>query len=384
MLSVTDYGALIADPVRMGAFTTGLKRTVTPDSVVIDLGTGTGICALIACALGARKVYAIESDDVIEVARSIAATNGYADRIEFHHAVSGDVVLPERGDVIVADMAGMLPWFHRGILSIIDARRRMLKPQGVVLPQRDVVWTAVVEAEEMYFRHTGAWRGNQFAFDMEAARGLAVNAWSRGRCTSDQLLASPRRWCVLDYKTIDDATARGTMECVISRRGVGHGLAAGFDRVVIDGVEISNAPDRPDAVKPTLICEPVFFPWLEPVPLDAGDTVNVEISGVLVRQDYVWSWKTHVRSASGDTKAPFNQSTFLSTPLSAASLKKRTPGYVPSLTNEGRVMLMVLAAMAERQPCGEIARRVVELMPTRFTKPADALAFVSDLVAQYG
>jgi hypothetical protein len=47
-------------------------------------------------------------------------------------------------------------------------------------------------------------------------------------------------------------------------------------------------------------------------------------------------------------------------------------------------MLMVLAAMAERQPCGEIARRVVELMPTRFTKPADALAFVSDLVAQYG
>ncbi len=139
MLSVTDYGALIADPVRMGAFTTGLKRTVTPDSVVIDLGTGTGICALIACALGARKVYAIESDDVIEVARSIAATNGYADRIEFHHAVSGDVVLPERGDVIVADMAGMLPWFHRGILSIIDARRRMLKPQGVVLPQRDVV-----------------------------------------------------------------------------------------------------------------------------------------------------------------------------------------------------------------------------------------------------
>ena len=384
MHGITDYGALIADTVRMGAYTTALKRTVTPGSVVVDLGTGTGIWALIACALGARKVYAIESNDAIEVARAIAAANGFADRIEFHHAFSGDVTLPECADVLVADLAGMLPWFHSGIPSIIDARRRMLAPHGVLIPQRDVVWTAVVEAEEMYSRHTRAWRGNEFGIDMEAARDLAVNTWTRGRVTSDQLIAPPRRWCDLDYHTIENPHAHGTVEWVACRRGVGHGLTLGFDRILADGVEISNAPDRPDTVRPTLVSEPVFFPWVEAVALDAGDVITAEINGVLVREDYIWSWKTDVRTPSGEAKASFNQSTFYGTPLSRAALQKRGSTYVPLLNEEGRMTLFVLTLIADRQPAEQIARRLVSSLPTRFTKPEDALAFVGDILAQYG
>jgi len=323
MYRVADYGALIADTVRMGAFVTALKRTIKPGAIVIDVGTGTGIFALIACALGARRVYAIEPNDAIDVAREIAAANGYADRIEFHHARSTDVTLPERGEVLIADIGGMLPWFERAIPSIVDARRRLLAPDGVILPRRDTIWTAVVDAAEMYSRLTRGWEANEFGIDMSAARDLVVNAWARGRISEDQLLAPPRRCAGVDYANIDDPDVEMNVEWVIARAGVGHGVAAGFDRTVVEGVEISNAPDAPAHVRPTLVYEPVFFPWPRPLVLEAGDVVSLELKASLLHDEYVWAWKTQARRGNGETKGVFNQSTFLGTPLSLERFRRQ-------------------------------------------------------------
>ena len=60
MYTIADYGAMIADAARMGAFARALGQAIKPGAVVIDIGTGTGICALLACRHGARRVYAIE------------------------------------------------------------------------------------------------------------------------------------------------------------------------------------------------------------------------------------------------------------------------------------------------------------------------------------
>src|SRR5688572_21352901 len=99
--SVSDYGTMIADRVRVSAFAKALELAIRRDSVVLDLGTGTGIFALLACRLGARRVFAVEPDGVIEVARETARANGYEDRIEFIQALSTRVTLPERATVLV-------------------------------------------------------------------------------------------------------------------------------------------------------------------------------------------------------------------------------------------------------------------------------------------
>ena len=106
MYSISNYGAMIADRVRVRAYAEALRQAITRDSVVLDLGTGTGIFALLACRFGARRVYAIEPSDAVQVAREIAAANGFAGRIEFWQALSTDVTLPERADVIVSDIGG--------------------------------------------------------------------------------------------------------------------------------------------------------------------------------------------------------------------------------------------------------------------------------------
>ena len=59
MYSLSTYGDMIADQPRMDAYLQALRQTVKPECVVADIGTGTGIFALLACKFGARRVYAI-------------------------------------------------------------------------------------------------------------------------------------------------------------------------------------------------------------------------------------------------------------------------------------------------------------------------------------
>src|SRR5262245_26248087 len=118
MYTISMYGFMIADNARMDAYVEALRRAVKPDSIVVDIGAGTGVFALLAGRFGARRVYAIEPADAIQVAREIAAANGYADRIEFIQKLSTEVTLPERADVIIYDLRGMFTFMGRHITCV--------------------------------------------------------------------------------------------------------------------------------------------------------------------------------------------------------------------------------------------------------------------------
>jgi protein arginine N-methyltransferase 1 len=386
MYSIADYGAMISDDVRMGAFVRALREAIKPGAVVIDIGTGAGIFALLACRFGARRVYAIEPDDAIQVAREIAAANGYADRIEFIQAMSTQVTLDERADVIISDIGGVLPWFQQHIPSIADARRRLLAPGGALIPQRDVAWASVVEMPDLYARQTGAWDDNGFDLDMEAARRIVINTWNQGRVTRDNLLTDPQRWATLDYSVVEDPDACAQVSWTVTRSGTGHGLAAGFDRTVSEGNCLSNAPDAPDAIRPARIYGTVFFPWPVPVTLNAGDVVTVDLEARLIHHHYIWSWKTRVwdQGQSGAVKANFTQSTFFGAPLSPTTLQKRAASYRPTLSEDGRIARLVLESMNDGISVGEIAKLVSSEFSARFHRPQDALSHVADLSRQYG
>jgi protein arginine N-methyltransferase 1 len=385
MYSIADYGAMISDRVRMDAFVRSLRQAVTPGAVVVDIGTGTGIFALLACRFGARRVYAIDPEDAIQVAQEIAVANGCADRIEFIQAMSTQVTLPERADVIISDIGDMMPWFRHHIPSIADARRRFLAPGGVLIPQRDVAWTAVVEMHDWYARRMGIWVDNAFGLDMDAARRLIANSWNHGRVTRDNLLTEPKRWATLDYAVASDTDVRTRVALTVSRSGTGHGLAAGFDRTVSEGVDISNAPDTPDASR-HVVYGTVFLPWPMPVALDAGDVVTVDLEARLMGQDYIWSWKTRVseRGPSGAEKGNFEQSTFFGAPLSLATLHRTAESHTPTLSEDGRIARLVLDSMNGGLSLGEIACRVSTEFSDRFPRNQDALSHVADLARRYG
>jgi type I protein arginine methyltransferase len=383
MYTITGYGAMIADRVRVAAFAEALRRVITADSVVVDVGTGTGIFALLACRLGARRVYAIEPADAIQVAKEIAAANGFADRITFVQSMSTEVTLPERADVIVSDIGGALPFFQTHLESIADARRRWLAPGGVLIPQQDTVWAALVEAPEMYAKHAAPWDDGGFEFEMEPARRLAVNTFRRAEVTAGQLLSDPRRWATIDYQLVDSPHIHATVRWTVSRAGTGCGIVMGLDRTLATGLQFSNAPNSGGALGAESIYGTLFFPWSAPVPLAIGDEAEVELRATLVGTDYVWCWNTTI--VNPDTrsvvKARFNQSTALGTPVSPATLRKASASYRPTLTENGRMARFVLEAMSQGMPLGEIATRLSSEFSTCGVR--DPLSYVAALARQY-
>lgn len=379
MYSVGDYGRMIADEGRIGAYAEALRRAVRPGSAVADLGAGTGIMTLLACRFGARRVYALEPDDVIQVAREVVTANAYADRVEFHQRPSTQVELPERVDVIVSDLRGVLPPYLHHLTAIQDARTRLLAPGGVLIPLRDTLWAAPVEAPEVYATHVAAARPEGFDFRFDPARRLASNSWRRVRLAPQHLLAEPGCWAVLDYTRLDSPDVAGRVRWNVARAGTVHGLLLWFDTLLAEGVGFSNAPAAPERIYG---CG--FFPLLEPVALDAGDSVEAALCADLVGADYVWRWHTRIFAAAQPApRAEFRQSTLHGLPLSPQQLRRQGASHVPELAEEGEVDLFILERLRDRVPLGQIAAQVAARYPRRFASVPQALTRVGELSLRY-
>lgn len=377
MYSIAGYGKMIADKVRMEAYVGALRQAVKPGAIALDIGTGTGIFAMLACRLGARRVYAVEPSDAIQVARDVAGANGYAGRIEFIQGLSTRITLPERADVIISDLRGILPLFQQHLPAIIDARERLLGPGGVLIPRRDTLWVAVLEGPELYRDRIDPWGENNYDLNLNPARQVIANTWHKDRVKPEQLLVEPRCWATLDYSTLESLDYRAEVTWTAERAGTAHGLGVWFDATLADGFSFSNAPGGPE-----LIYGNAFFPWMEPVPVTVGDTVTVGLHADLVGEDYVWRWETRVVSQD-QVKADFKQSTFYGAPLSPKQLRKRAADYVPGLNEDGQVDQFILTLIGAETPVGEIARQVSERFPGRFAKWRDALTRVGELALRY-
>ena len=312
MDSLHFYGQMLADAPRMDAYVAALRRAVTPDSVVLDLGCGPGVFALLACKLGARRVYAVEPNNVIGLAREAAAANGFADRIEFFDKLSTEIALPEPATIMVSDLRGVLPFFQQHIPAIIDARKRLLARDGVLIPRRDVLWAAVVDAPEQYAELVNPWQ-NQFELDLSAATRFITNTWRKSEIKPEQFLAEPVCWSAIDYHEVDNPDVRTEIAWRVARNGTAHGFAVWFDSELIGDIGFSNHP-----AAPRMIYGQGFFPFSQPVRVFEGDHIELRLAAKFMQDDYVWRWDTDFV----DQKTSFKQSTFYGVPLSTAQLRK--------------------------------------------------------------
>jgi protein arginine N-methyltransferase 1 len=379
--SVHDYGRMIADTVRTAPFVEAMRRAIRPGSVVLDIGTGPGFFALLACQLGAARVYAIEPDDAIEIGRETARHQAGGERVVWLRGLSTDISLPEPVDVVIGDLHGTLPFYTSNLTSLIDARHRHLKPRGVMIPRRDVAFAVPAEAESEYADVVCPWERNALGIDLSAGRRFVANQWWRAApeaVPETRYLAAPIAWTEIDYHRCETPNASGNCAWTATRPGVLHGYYVWFDGETAEGIGFSNAPTLPE-----LVYGRAFFPLEQPVAITEGDSIRGSFAANLVAGEYILRWNTRIEDAGGRPKASFVQSTFASRPVLKEDLARSKPDYRPSLGEAGRADLLVLEAISKGASLAEIAETLAREFPQRFKDPAQALRHATDLSLKY-
>jgi protein arginine N-methyltransferase 1 len=377
MYSITSYGEMIADQARVNAYLQALRNAVKPGSIVLEIGTGLGFFAVAAARLGASEVFAIDSDDAIKVAQQMAATTEVSDRIKFIFGLSTATELPKPVDVIVSDLRGLLPLYQTHIPSIIDARRRLLKPSGILIPRCDTLWVVPVESRELY-RRVSMWDEFSEGFDFSLARRIVTNTWWKGRVDPAQLLSEPQRWATLDYLEITDPDVRAEVEFEVARRGTVHGWAVWFDAVLDAHTEFSNHPGKPE-----LTYGNAFFPLSSPVEVQKGNRINLRIRADLVEGDYIFGWNTSIVGDGGNIKVDYRQSTFFGVPRSRVVLQKQGNTYVPTLSDRGRIQNYILTLMDGSRTNEQIAQSVLKEFPESYSGFDKAFSSVTTVARKF-
>lgn len=126
-----------------------LQREPAGGARVVDVGTGSGVLALAAAKLGARRTVAIDSDpDALEAAAANVKLNGLENTVELGADDLGvaDVRLAERFDIVLANLTGAVLIRHSRILAAITDAAGCLIVSGVERHEADAVRASLREA----------------------------------------------------------------------------------------------------------------------------------------------------------------------------------------------------------------------------------------------
>ena len=377
MYSLDQFALMFADKIRMEAYSAAIARSVRLGDAVVDLGCGPGVFALLACKAGARRVYAIDMDGVVDFGRQLASANGFGDRILFLRGDSRQIHLPERVNVLVSDVRGVLPLHSNAIDTIEDARDRFLEKDGCLLPSRDTLFAAIVELPEHYGQLTRAWRAVP-ELDLSSGLPLVLNTIYRHHIKPQQVLSNSRPWHVLDYTKGAKIPAQARLELPITRTTVAHGIGIWFQTQLAGDIGYSTEPDSLETVYGHL-----FLPWLEPVFLREGEICSVDLRAHLVGTDYIWRWETDIPPSAERQQVRFVQSSFYGSLFPPSVLRKRAIGFVPVLNETGQAERWIFQAIDGKRPLADIAAEAARLFPHVFQRTEDAFNQAAEIAEKF-
>ncbi|MGO8833566.1 MAG: 50S ribosomal protein L11 methyltransferase [Roseiarcus sp.] len=139
---------IVMDETRNAAYDAALRRAVKPTSRVLEIGTGTGLLAMMAARAGAAEVITCEMTPAIaEKAAEIVAANGYADRIrviaKHSDQLDADTDMGGRADILVSEIVSNNLLGQNVLAAHERALRNLLKPGARVIPERGAVRVAL-------------------------------------------------------------------------------------------------------------------------------------------------------------------------------------------------------------------------------------------------
>ncbi len=280
------HRTLLDDPHRMDAYDRAIRALIRPGDVVLDLGAGTGILALLAARRGAR-VHAVEAGPVARLAEALVRENGLEDRVTVHHADLRDLAPPEQVDWVLSDFMGRFV-VDDGMLGVVEGAAAWMKPEARFCPSAVTLRLAPVQAD---LSALSTFEAPLYGLSFASALPYALNTCYAGHLQETALLAEAR-----EYARITPPAPVGTFDRALSfevtRAGWLRAFAGWFDAQLTPDLRLSSEPGR----------QTHWGQYLFPVPrtvVQEGDRIELHLRLDQHTEDAVWHWSGAVRRGEG-------------------------------------------------------------------------------------
>lgn len=144
--------------------------------VVLDIGCGTGILSMFAAKAGASRVIGIDCSDIVNQATEIVKANNLDDIITIIKGKVEEVELPEgidKVDIIISEWMGYCLFYESMLETILHARDKWLKPDGLLFPDRASLYICAIE-DRQYKDDKINWWDEVYGFNMSCIRKVAL------------------------------------------------------------------------------------------------------------------------------------------------------------------------------------------------------------------
>jgi type II protein arginine methyltransferase len=218
--------AMMNDRPRNDAYQAAIARLV-PGKRVLDIGTGTGLLAMMAARAGAKCVTTCET--VVPIAQragEIIARNGFAGRIAVIARRSTDLAvgagLAERAQVLITETFSS-DLLSEGVLPAVEhAYEHLLTPDAVVIPRVAAARAYLVGGSEI---ETMLFAGMSNGFDLSLFNDFAppILAASMNNIVHD-VLSDDFELLSFDFRTRRFPMESRQIEVAVMKSGVAAGL----------------------------------------------------------------------------------------------------------------------------------------------------------------
>jgi type III protein arginine methyltransferase len=241
--------AMLNDAPRNEAYAEAIAATVRPGDLVLEIGAGSGLLAMMAARAGATQVISCEqAPPLAAAAREIVAANGYADRVAVIAARSTrlrvGVELPRRADMLIMEVFDTALLGEGVLPALDDARARLLLPDARIVPQRARLIAQVMECAELRAVNP---IGQIAGFDLsvfDRFRAIGGQSVELAR-EPHRPLADPVTLATFDFSRPQPRSGATQAGATIAAAGTAQAVALWFELDLAPGLDLSTAPGGP-------------------------------------------------------------------------------------------------------------------------------------------
>jgi len=246
---------MLSDKKRVNTYKLAINKYINSDSIVLDLGAGTGILSFFAAKAGAKKIYAVERSEIIETAKLIAKEHEFSN-ISFIHSDSSKVNTPHKIDIIIQEQMGSLLFQENMIEIVLDIRDRLLEKGGKILPNKFRFYVEPIELKDN-LKLPFLWEFKFDDIDYSSVKNLSNNAdyryYFRSIRANDVklILSEPSPLIEFDLETLqkDQIKLNYVINRKVLREGNFDAFCLFFDANFDDNLYLSTNPLNEDFPK---------------------------------------------------------------------------------------------------------------------------------------